>query len=300
MNSFPAVPPVCAVLIGASGRMGRAILAVAGEFPQLAFVAAIASQGSAVLGRDSGVLAGGAPNRVALTSDLSQALKRAHVVLDFSGAAATHTNLAACRMARKPLLLGSTGYASELEADLTAAALDIPLLIAPNTSLGVTLLLELARTAARALPAFRASITEKHHREKRDAPSGTALALAEALREGRAAGLEIPISSQREGEGAGSWASTPCSSAAPARSSFWLIGPPIVRSLPGGLSRPRSGLRRSRRVATPCAICFTVKQPLRRFFAQGASSAGGRPPRDFSMDTQGVKPVKFPPNPCTG
>jgi 4-hydroxy-tetrahydrodipicolinate reductase len=200
MNSFPAVPPVCAVLIGASGRMGRAILAVAGEFPQLAFVAAIASQGSAVLGRDSGVLAGGAPNRVALTSDLSQALKRAHVVLDFSGAAATHTNLAACRMARKPLLLGSTGYASELEADLTAAALDIPLLIAPNTSLGVTLLLELARTAARALPAFRASITEKHHREKRDAPSGTALALAEALREGRAAGLEIPISSQREGE----------------------------------------------------------------------------------------------------
>ena len=155
MNSFPAVPPVCAVLIGASGRMGRAILAVAGEFPQLAFVAAIASQGSAVLGRDSGVLAGGAPNRVALTSDLSQALQRAHVVLDFSGAAATHTNLAACRMARKPLLLGSTGYASELEADLTAAALDIPLLIAPNTSLGVTLLLELARTAARALPAFR-------------------------------------------------------------------------------------------------------------------------------------------------
>jgi 4-hydroxy-tetrahydrodipicolinate reductase len=109
-------------------------------------------------------------------------------------------------MARKPLLLGSTGYPAQLEADLSAAALDIPLLIAPNTSLGVTLLLELARTAARALPAFRASITEKHHREKRDAPSGTALALADALREGRAAGrtsatgLEIPISSQREGE----------------------------------------------------------------------------------------------------
>jgi 4-hydroxy-tetrahydrodipicolinate reductase len=206
MNSAPAAPPVCAVLIGASGRMGRAILGVAGEFPQLAFVAAIGSQGSAVLGRDSGVLAGGAPNRVPLTSDLSQALKRAHVVLDFSGAAATETNLAACRMARKPLLLGSTGYPMRLEADLSAAALDIPLLIAPNTSLGVTLLLELTRTAARALPAFRASVTEKHHREKRDAPSGTALALAEALRAGRAAGgtsaagLEIPISSEREGE----------------------------------------------------------------------------------------------------
>ena len=206
MNAPPAAQPVCAVLIGASGRMGRAILSVAGEFPQLAVVAAIASKGSAVLGRDSGVLAGGAPNRVPLTSDLSQALRRAHVVLDFSGADATGTNLAACRLARKPLLLGSTGYASQLEADLSAAALDIPLLIAPNTSLGVTLLLELARTAARSLPAFRASITEKHHREKRDAPSGTAHALADALREGRAAGStsaagpEILISSQREGE----------------------------------------------------------------------------------------------------
>jgi 4-hydroxy-tetrahydrodipicolinate reductase len=206
MNSPPVAQPVCAVLIGASGRMGRAILSVAGEFPQLAFVGAIASKGSAVLGRDSGVLAGGAPNRVPVTSDLSQVLKRAHVVLDFSGAAATHANLAACRMARKPLLLGSTGYPAALEADLSAAAHDIPLLIAPNTSLGVTLLLELARTAARALPGFRAAITEKHHREKRDAPSGTALALADALREGRAegrtsaAGLHIPISSEREGE----------------------------------------------------------------------------------------------------
>jgi 4-hydroxy-tetrahydrodipicolinate reductase len=206
MNSSPAAQPVCAVLIGASGRMGRAILSVAGEFPQLAFVGAIASRGSAVLGRDSGVLAGGAPNRVPVTSDLSQVLRRAHVVLDFSGAAATGANLAACRVARKPLLLGSTGYAKELEVELAAASLDIPLLIAPNTSLGVTLLLELARTAARALPAFHASVTERHHREKRDAPSGTALALAEALRAGRtvgctpAAGPEIPISSVREGE----------------------------------------------------------------------------------------------------
>jgi 4-hydroxy-tetrahydrodipicolinate reductase len=206
MNSPPAAQPLCAVLIGASGRMGRAILSVAREFPQLAFVGAIASTGSAVLGRDSGVLAAGAPNRVPVTSDLSQVLQHAHVVLDFSGAAATRANLAACRRSRKPLLLGSTGYAAELEADLAAAALEIPLLIAPNTSLGVTLLLELARTAARALPAFRTSITESHHREKRDAPSGTALALAAALREGRAAGrtraagLEIPISSRREGE----------------------------------------------------------------------------------------------------
>jgi 4-hydroxy-tetrahydrodipicolinate reductase len=203
MNSPPAAQPVCAVLIGAGGRMGRALLGVAGEFPQLAFVAAIASPGSAVLGRDSGVVAGAAPNRVLITSDLSAVLGRAHVVIDFSGAAATRANLAACRAAGKPLLLGSTGYGEQLESHFAAAAAAIPLLIAPNTSLGVTLLLELARAAARGLPAFAAGITETHHREKRDAPSGTALALAAAVRAGRseaqAPEVEIPICSVREG-----------------------------------------------------------------------------------------------------
>ena len=196
----PAAPaaPVCAVLIGASGRMGRAILSVAAEFPGLALVGAIASKDSAVLGRDSGVTAGGAPNHVPITSHLDTVLPRAQVVIDFSTAQATRENLHACRAARKPLLIGATGFAAGLESEFAAAAHDIPLLIAPNTSLGVTLLIELVRSAARALPGFDIDITETHHREKRDAPSGTALTLAAAIREGRAG--EIPISSVREGE----------------------------------------------------------------------------------------------------
>jgi 4-hydroxy-tetrahydrodipicolinate reductase len=206
MNRAQAAPPVCAVLIGASGRMGRSILGVAAEFPTLTLVGALASEGSAALGQDSGLLGGGAPNRVLITSDLGALLERTHVVIDFSRAAATRAHLSACRAAGKPLLLGATGYAAELEADFAAAAREIPLLIAPNTSLGVTLLLELARAAAQALPDFQIEITETHHREKRDAPSGTALALAEAVRAGRtaaqppAAPAEIPIASRREGE----------------------------------------------------------------------------------------------------
>jgi 4-hydroxy-tetrahydrodipicolinate reductase len=175
--------------------MGRAILSVAEQFPGLAFVAAIASTDSAVLGRDSGTLAGGAPNHLPITSALETALKRGDVVIDFSSALATRENLRACRAARKPLLIGTTGFADELESEFVAAARDIPLLIAPNTSPGVTLLIELARTAARTLTGFDISITETHHREKRDAPSGTALALAAAIREG-----QIPISSVREGD----------------------------------------------------------------------------------------------------
>ena len=181
MSSREPAPPLCAVLIGASGRMGRAILAAAAQFPGLTFVGAIASTQSAVLGRDSGVVAGGTPNHLPITSDLGTALPRAQVVIDFSTGQATHENLRACRAARKPLLIGTTGFASQLESQFAAAAREIPLLIAPNTSPGVTLLMELTRIAARSLPGFAATITETHHRQKRDAPSGTALSLAAAI-----------------------------------------------------------------------------------------------------------------------
>jgi 4-hydroxy-tetrahydrodipicolinate reductase len=201
MSEAPPARPLGAVLIGASGRMGRAIVSAAGEFPGLALVGAIASRDSALLGRDSGVTAGGAPNHLPITGNLGAVLPRAQVVIDFSTAEATRENLHACRAARKPLLIGATGFAAALEPEFAAAAQDIPLLIAPNTSLGVTLLIELARTAARALPGFDIGITETHHREKRDAPSGTALGLAAAIREDRGGhGGEIPISSVREGE----------------------------------------------------------------------------------------------------
>jgi 4-hydroxy-tetrahydrodipicolinate reductase len=203
MNSHSAAPATRVVLIGASGRMGQAILCAAPHYPALAIVAAIASPASPVLGRDSGTEAGSAPNHVPVTCDLQAALGQADVVIDFSNAAVTPAHLAACVTARTPLLLGTTGYAATLEADFTAAAREIALLVAPNTSLGVTLLMELVRRAAAALPTFTAAIEETHHVAKRDTPSGTALALAAALRAGRGslgAGTEVPITSHRTGE----------------------------------------------------------------------------------------------------
>ena len=117
---------------------------------------------------------------VAVTSDLPAALAAADVAIDFSQPHATRANIAACRAARKPLLIGTTGFEGQVtRPELAAAAGEIPLLIAPNTSLGVAVLVELVRRAARALPAeFDIEIIEAHHRTKRDAPSGTALALA--------------------------------------------------------------------------------------------------------------------------
>jgi 4-hydroxy-tetrahydrodipicolinate reductase len=175
------------VIIGVSGRMGQALVRVASELPEVRITAAVASASSASLGRDAGVLAGMQPLGVEVTSDLTAALATADVAVDFSQPHVTRANIAACRAARKPLLIGTTGFAAELmEPEIEAAAGEIPLLVAPNTSLGVALLAELVRKAARALPCeFDIEIIEAHHRLKRDAPSGTALALVRAAAEGR-------------------------------------------------------------------------------------------------------------------
>jgi 4-hydroxy-tetrahydrodipicolinate reductase len=192
VTSRPNHPPLTrAVIIGASGRMGEALLRAAPAFPQLIITGAIVSPESLALGRDAGQVAGLSEANLPITSDLPAALAQADVALDFSNAAAARSSLRACRAARKPLLLGTTGFGAELDAELDAAAGEVALLVAPNTSLGAALLGELTREAARALPAgFDIDVLELHHRLKQDAPSGTALALARAAAEAR--GLPVP------------------------------------------------------------------------------------------------------------
>ena len=180
--------PLNTVIIGAAGRMGRAVIRAAVEIPnELHVCGAVVSTTSTSLGQDAGELAGIGRLDVRVTDDLAAALARAEIVIDFSQPHATRSNLAVCRAARKPLLIGTTGFPAELTSLFDAAAADIPLLVAPNTSIGVTLLLELTRMAAKALPAdFDIEIVKAHHRMKKDAPSGTALALGKAAAEGRA------------------------------------------------------------------------------------------------------------------
>jgi 4-hydroxy-tetrahydrodipicolinate reductase len=175
------------VIIGVAGRMGRALVRAACELPdQLTLTGAVASTTSKALGRDAGELAGVGSLDVRVTDDLAAALARAEIVIDFSQPHATRSNLTVCRAAHKPLLIGTTGFPAELNSSFDEAAREIPLLVAPNTSIGVTLLLELVRVAAQTLPAdFDIEIVEAHHRMKKDAPSGTALALGKAAAQGR-------------------------------------------------------------------------------------------------------------------
>lgn len=184
-------PLVRVAVIGVTGRMGQALLHAAPGFAQIIVTAAVASPKSLALGRDAGAVAGLGPNNLIVTSDLAAALRQADVAVDFSRADATQAVVSACRAAGKPLLIGTTGLDASVEPAITAAAREIALLVAPNTSIAVAVLTELARESARALPAsFDIDVIETHHRSKKDAPSGTALTLGRAAASAR--GLPLP------------------------------------------------------------------------------------------------------------
>lgn len=192
MASDPRNAPLARIaVIGVTGRMGQALLRAAPLFPQLLITGAIASTRSLALGRDTGEVAGIGRTNLTVTSDLRRALADADVAIDFSQSDATGANVAACRAARKPLLIGTTGLDAALEPAIAAAAGEIAILVAPNTSIAVALLVELVRASARTLPAaFDIDVLELHHRSKRDAPSGTALTLGRAAAGAR--GLPLP------------------------------------------------------------------------------------------------------------
>jgi 4-hydroxy-tetrahydrodipicolinate reductase len=174
-------------IIGATGRMGRALLAALPEFSSLRLAAAVTIPAHESLGRDAGEAADLRSAGVLLTSDLATALSGGiDVAIDFSSVTSTAATLVACRSARVPLLIGTTGLGPDLDAAIGDAGREIPVLAAANTSLALNVLLELVRRASRALPAsFDIDIIEAHHRHKVDAPSGTALALGRAIAEGR-------------------------------------------------------------------------------------------------------------------
>lgn len=178
------------VIVGASGRMGGQLLRLIGDFPALQLHGAVASETSPALGQDATAHAGAEACGVKITPALGELLEGADLVLDFSRAIGAAATLSACVGARVPLLIGTTGLPKELDAPLAAAAETIALLVAPNTSLAVSLLTELVRQAALGLPSsYDIEIIETHHRGKRDAPSGTAMALGAAAAAARGVSL---------------------------------------------------------------------------------------------------------------
>ena len=171
----------CAVT-GAAGRMGQTLVQAVGAAPGLVLGAASERPDSSLIGADAGELAGVGRLGVQLVADLTQALDAFDVVIDFTAPAATLAHLALCRAHGKAMVIGTTGLDAAARAAVTAAGADIPIVFAPNMSVGVNLCFKLLDIAARVLgDEVDIEIIEAHHRHKVDAPSGTALRMGEVV-----------------------------------------------------------------------------------------------------------------------
>ena len=186
-------------IIGAGGRMGRMLTAAAFATPGLQVAAATEIPGSPLIGQDAGERAGVGGIGVPVTEP--DAAPAADIAIDFTFHAAVPGNLSrAMAKGAKGYVLGTPGLTDEERAAVLEAAKSIPIVWAPNFSLGVNILLDLVkRTAALLDDSYDVEIVEMHHRHKKDAPSGTALGLAEAAAAGRGVKLADEAVYGREG-----------------------------------------------------------------------------------------------------
>jgi len=173
---------------GAAGRMGRRLVALTLEDPELELAGALEAAGNPVLGQDAALLAGvGRECGVKVTEALAG---RVDCIVDFSAPEGAVRRVEDAVRSGSALVAGTTGLDDKQKAAFTAAAGRIPLILAPNMSVGANLLFKLTGDAARALGAgYDIEVVEAHHHNKADAPSGTALGLAQAAADGR--GLDL-------------------------------------------------------------------------------------------------------------
>ena len=187
------------VVAGASGRMGRTVIRALAEERDFRLVGALEAASKPDLGKDSGELAGAGKCGVALSSDPLPLIAQADALIDFSAPSASVELAALAAQARIVHVIGTTGFTKDDEEKIRAAARHAVIVKSGNMSLGVTLLAELVKEAARALPDFDVEIVEMHHRKKVDAPSGTALLLGQAAAEGRGVSLSNASIRARDG-----------------------------------------------------------------------------------------------------
>jgi 4-hydroxy-tetrahydrodipicolinate reductase len=181
------------VVTGAAGRMGREIVRLVHGAEGLVLHGAVERPGLAV-GQDPGLLAGAGTTGLQVVDSLQAALRGAGVLVDFTHFEASAAHAEACAAAGVPIVIGSTGFTPEARARVVAAARRIPVVLSPNMSVGVNVLFELVRQAASVLgDAYDVEIVELHHKRKKDAPSGTAVRLAEVAAEalGRDPGQDL-------------------------------------------------------------------------------------------------------------
>lgn len=167
---------------GAAGRVGVRVLSCADADPNVSVVGAVEYEGSPAVGKTVGELVGQKAGGPVVVSDVEAAVEDAHVLIDFSQHEGSILNLERAAACGKALVVGTTGYTLEERGRLLTLASTVPVVWAANYSTGVNLLFYLVSKAADVLrEGFDIEIVEQHHRFKTDAPSGTALRLAEVI-----------------------------------------------------------------------------------------------------------------------
>ncbi|HAM50106.1 MAG TPA: 4-hydroxy-tetrahydrodipicolinate reductase [Nitrospiraceae bacterium] len=170
------------VVTGATGRMGSRIIALSKDYPTLNLVGAVEREGHEQIGKDIGLLLGMGEIGVRLTGKLEAAIEKADVVVDFTSPRATvqHTRVAAEK--GKAMVIGTTGFSKDDLESVKKMSSDVPIVLAPNMSVGVNLLLKILGDVAKVLgDDYDIEIIESHHRLKKDAPSGTAMRMAQVI-----------------------------------------------------------------------------------------------------------------------
>jgi 4-hydroxy-tetrahydrodipicolinate reductase len=186
-------------VMGVAGRMGQELVRAA-HAAGCTIVGAVEREGSPAIGADIGTIAGIKPLGVSVTADALDVISRCEGILDFTSPKATVEFAALAANARAVHVIGTTGLTASDDAHIAAAARHAPIIKAGNMSLGVNLLVALTRRVAEALDEdFDIEIVEMHHRDKVDAPSGTALMLGAAAAEGRAIDLKQRSVKVRDG-----------------------------------------------------------------------------------------------------
>ncbi len=196
--------PVRVALIGL-GRMGQAVARNLLQVPFLRLVLAVSSQGGAKTGKDLGEILNLPPSGLVVRgcNELAHSLieTRPEIVIDFTTPESALRNLKIAAKSGAHLIVGTTGFTRFQTETLRSLAQyhKVSLVMAPNLSIGINILMDAANKLARVLPGFDVEIVEEHHRYKKDAPSGTAIRLAQSVAEGMGINLEKGLVFGRHG-----------------------------------------------------------------------------------------------------
>lgn len=186
-------------ITGASGRMGRMLVEAVLAAEDLELAAALDRAGSPALGQDAGAFLGQTTG-IAITDDLRAGLSKADVLIDFTRPEGTMAHLALCAELGVRTVIGTTGFSPDEKAKIGEFAQRAAVMMAPNMSVGVNVVLKLLQQASKALAqGYDIEIVEAHHRHKVDAPSGTALKMGEVVAEALGRDLKTCAVYGREG-----------------------------------------------------------------------------------------------------